>query len=121
MTIGELSRRTGVSIDTLRYYERIGLLPRPGRDAGGRRVYDDTFLAWLAFLGRLKATGMPLTEARRYAELRAQGPVTAPDRRALLEAHRARVRAKLAEFQAALQMLDAKIASYGLPASGETE
>jgi DNA-binding transcriptional MerR regulator len=115
MKIGELSRRAGVSADTLRYYERIGLLPRPPRDNGGRRDYDETALAWLAFLGRLKITGMPLAEMRRYSILRATGPSTENARRALLEAHRAGVAARMNEMQVALQALDAKIASYGAP------
>jgi DNA-binding transcriptional MerR regulator len=113
MKIGDLSRRSGVSIDTLRYYERIGLLPRTPRDAGGRRDYDEAALQWLAFLGRLKVTGMPLAEMRRYAVLRAAGQATANDRRALLEGHRARVAARIDEMQVALQALDVKIASYG--------
>ncbi|WP_333815921.1 MerR family DNA-binding transcriptional regulator [Tabrizicola sp.] len=65
MKIGELSRRAGVAVDTLRYDERIGLLPPTPRDAGGRRDYDAAALVWLAFLGRLKVTGMPLAEMSR--------------------------------------------------------
>lgn len=115
MRIGDLSRRSGVGIDTLRYYERIGLLPRAPRDGGGRRDYDDAALVWLAFLRRLKVTGMPLAEMRRYAVLRAAGQSTEPERRALLEAHRARVAARMVDMQAALQALDAKIAGYAPP------
>lgn len=115
MKIGDLSRRSGVSTDTLRYYERIGLLPPTPRDAGGRRDYGENALVWLAFLGRLKVTGMSLSEMRRYARLREAGPATASDRRALLMAHRDRVAAQIAAMQAALQALDAKIAGYGPP------
>lgn len=115
MKIGDLSRRSGVSTDTLRYYERIGLLPRTSRDAGGRRDYDESALVWLAFLGRLKVTGMSLSEMRRYARLRAVGPASESDRRALLMAHRDRVTAQIAAMQAALLALDAKIAGYGPP------
>jgi DNA-binding transcriptional MerR regulator len=115
MKIGTLSQRSGISSDTLRYYERIGLLPRTPRDGGGRRDYDETALVWLAFLGRLKITGMPLAEMRRYAVLREAGPATARERRALLEAHRARVSVRMAEMLVALQTLDAKIAGYGPP------
>lgn len=67
MKIGELSARAGLSVDTIRYYERIGLLPRAGRDGGGRRDYDETILAWIAFLARLRVTGMPIREMVRYA------------------------------------------------------
>lgn len=112
MKIGELSARAGLSVDTIRYYERIGLLPRAGRDAGGRRDYDATILVWIAFLSRLRVTGMPIREMVRYAALRAEGPATEGARRALLEAHRDRVRLHLAELTTSLAALDAKIAAY---------
>lgn len=112
MKIGDLARRTGLSAHTIRYYERIGLLPRPSRDDAGRRDYDAGALVWIEFLGRLKTTGMPIRDRLRYARLRAEGPATTPERRALLAAHRDRVRAHVAELQACLLSLDAKIAGY---------
>ncbi|WP_052711504.1 MerR family DNA-binding transcriptional regulator [Elstera litoralis] len=60
MKIGDLAARCGLSVHTLRYYERIGLLPRIARDQGQQRVYDSAALVWIAFLGRLKTTGMPI-------------------------------------------------------------
>lgn len=113
MKIGELARRSGLSAHTIRWYERIGLLPRAGRDDAGRRDYDPEILVWIAFLARLKTTGMPVREMLRYAALRAQGPETGPARRALLEAHRDRVRAHADEIAACLSVLDVKIADYG--------
>ncbi|SDG53465.1 MerR family transcriptional regulator [Roseospirillum parvum] len=112
MKIGELAKRSGLSAHTLRYYERIGLLPQADRDAAGRRDYDASVLAWIAFLGRLKATGMPIRDRLRYAALREQGAGTEPQRRALLERHRDRVRAQVAEQQACLLVLDTKIGAY---------
>ncbi|MCJ2053604.1 MerR family transcriptional regulator [Methylobacterium sp. J-070] len=112
MRIGDLARRTGLSAHTLRYYERIGLLPYADRDRSGRRDYDDSILAWIAFLGRLKATGMPIREMLRYASLRAQGEATGATRRRMLEQHRRQVRLRIAEFSACLLVLDAKIAGY---------
>ncbi|PTE13978.1 MerR family transcriptional regulator [Pseudogemmobacter blasticus] len=112
MKIGDLARRAGLSVHTLRYYERIGLLPRAERDGGGRRDYDAAILTWIGFLRRLKTTGMPLREMQRYAGLRRQGDGTGPERRALLEAHRETVRAQVEELQACLSVLDAKIESY---------
>jgi DNA-binding transcriptional MerR regulator len=112
MTIGDLARRTGLSAHTLRYYERIGLLPYADRDRSGRRDYDDSILAWIAFLGRLKATGMPISEMLRYAGLRAQGSSTGAARRQMLEQHRDQVRHRIAEFRACLLVLDSKIAGY---------
>lgn len=112
MKIGELARRSGLSAHTIRYYERIGLLPRADRDAGGRRDYDAVILKWIEFLARLKTTGMPIRDMLRYAKLRELGDQTGPERRALLEEHRACVRAKVATLQACLLVLDTKIDGY---------
>ncbi|MBU2889097.1 MerR family transcriptional regulator [Celeribacter halophilus] len=112
MKISELAKRTGLSAHTIRYYERIGLLPFADRDTGGQRDYDETVLVWIGFLKRLKTTGMPIRKMLQYAELRAQGDQTGPERRALLEQHRERVRAHLAELEDSLLVLDTKIDSY---------
>lgn len=112
MKIGELAKRSGLSAHTIRYYERIGLLPYADRDGSSQRDYDATILTWIAFLRRLKATGMPIREMVSYAELRNRGPITEPERRALLEQHRDRVSAHIADLQANLLVLDAKISGY---------
>lgn len=112
MKIGELSRRSALSIYTLRYYEKIGLLPRADRDASGQRAYDQSILVWIAFIGRLKATGMPLREMVRYARLRERGETTVPERQGLLEKHRLKVRADMRELRDCLVLLDRKIAAY---------
>ncbi|MGY2052919.1 MerR family transcriptional regulator [Methylobacterium sp. JK268] len=113
MRIGELARRSGLSAHTLRYYERIGLLPYADRDRTRQRDYDAAILTWIAFLVRLKRTGMPIRDMLRYAALRERGSGTETERRRLLEQHRARVRAQVAELQASLLVLDTKIAGYG--------
>jgi DNA-binding transcriptional MerR regulator len=112
MKIGELAKRSGLSAHTIRYYERIGLLPYADRDRSRQLDYDASVLIWIEFLGRLKATGMPIREMLDYAALREQGPGTEAERCALLERHRERVRARLAELQDCLLVLDAKIAGY---------
>ncbi|MFC3058536.1 MerR family transcriptional regulator [Paenirhodobacter populi] len=112
MKIGELAKRAGLSAHTLRYYERIGLLPRADRDASGQRDYDASIISWIGFLERLKTTGMPIREMLRYAALREQGAETGTARRVLLEAHRDKVRAHVADLQAALLVLDTKIGGY---------
>ena len=114
MKIGQLAECSGLSVHTIRYYERIGLMPPPDRDGGGRRDYDPAILDWTRFLDRLKATGMPIREMRRYAALRAEGPATGPARRALLEAHREGVRARIAALTEGLSVLDAKIDGYAM-------
>jgi DNA-binding transcriptional MerR regulator len=110
--IGELAKRSGLSAHTIRYYERIGLLPYADRDRSSQRDYDASILIWIEFLGRLKTTGMPIREMLHYAALRERGVGTETERRALLEQHRERVRAHVAELQNCLLVLDTKIAGY---------
>ncbi|RLQ88669.1 MerR family transcriptional regulator [Notoacmeibacter ruber] len=112
MKIGELAERTGLSVHTIRYYERIGLLPAAERDQGGRRDYDVSILTWIEFLSRLKQTGMPVRQMVLYAKLREQGDSTYPQRKALLEAHRDRVRRQVSDLQSSLLVLDTKIETY---------
>jgi DNA-binding transcriptional MerR regulator len=113
VSIAEASRRTGVSVHTLRYYERAGLVVTPvGRTATGRRRYHADDLSWITVCTRLRATGMPIRTIRRYAELVAAGESTEHQRLALMRAHRAEVLAKLAELQENLQLIDYKIDVY---------
>lgn len=112
MKIGDLARRSGLSAHTIRYYERIGLLPYAERNRSRQRDYDASILIWIEFLGRLKTTGMPIRDMLRYAALRERGVGTKAERRVLLEQHRARVRALVADLQDCLLVLDTKIAGY---------
>ncbi|TXN61051.1 MerR family transcriptional regulator [Methylobacterium sp. WL6] len=118
MRIGELAKRSGPTAHTLRYDERIGLLPFVERDAAGHRDYDGSILAWIGFLDRLKTTRMPIRTMLHYAALRRAGPATAPERRLLLERHRAQVRTHVAALQDALAALDTKIAGYACSTEG---
>jgi DNA-binding transcriptional MerR regulator len=112
MKIGELSERSGLSRHTIRYYEKIGLLPNVERDQSRHRDYDPSILVWIEFLGRLKTTGMPIRNMLRYAELRARGAETENERYEMLVRHRDRVRTDIAERQTCLVVLDTKIAGY---------
>jgi len=112
MKIGELAKRSGLSAHTIRYYERIGLLPYADRNASSHRDYGTSILAWIEFLDRLKTIGMPIRERLRYAALRERGVSTEAQRRDMLERHRDRVRAHVAELQDCLRVLDTKIAGY---------
>jgi DNA-binding transcriptional MerR regulator len=120
LSIAEAARRTGVSAHTLRYYERAGLVVTSvDRTAGGRRRYHRLDLEWILVCTRLRATGRTI---RRYAELVAAGRGNEQDRLALLEAHRAEVRAKLAEIQENLELIDHKIDVYrGRLAAGDAD
>ncbi|HVW44665.1 MAG TPA: MerR family transcriptional regulator [Amycolatopsis sp.] len=111
-SIAEAARRSGLSIDTLRYYERIKLVDPPARDAAGRRSYSDDDLGWLVFLTKLRLTGMPIKMMREYAQLRHRGDGSAGRRRAILVEQRESVRARIAELQSCLDILDYKIDNY---------
>ena len=111
--IAEAASRTGVSVHTLRYYERAGLVVTPiDRTTGGRRCYQQLDLDWITVCTRLRATGMPIRTIRRYAELVAAGHGNEPERLALMEAHRAEVMAKFAELQENLELINHKIDVY---------
>lgn len=112
ISISELSRLSGVSNYTLRYYEKAGVLAPATRAVNGHRRYLASDVAWLAFVLRLKATGMPLAEIKQYAELRSQGDMTVPQRLAVLELHRARLVVNIQELSHNLAALDDKIGVY---------
>jgi DNA-binding transcriptional MerR regulator len=123
LTIAEAARRTGLSVHTLRYYERAGLVITPvDRTSGGRRRYRELDLKWVVICTKLRATGMPIKGIKRYAELVAAGPGNEQERLLLLEAHRAEVLARLAEIQENLAMIDRKIDVYrGSLEAGEAD
>jgi DNA-binding transcriptional MerR regulator len=123
LSIAEAARRTGVSVHTLRYYERAGLVVSPvDRTHGGWRRYQQLDLDWITVCTRLRATGMPIKAIRRYAQLVAAGAGNEQERLALLEAHRAEVTARLAELQENLKLIDHKIDVYrGRLAAGEAD
>lgn len=112
MRIGELAKRTGLTAYTLRYYERIGLLPHTHRDTSRQRDYDPSIVAWIEFLLRLKMTRMPLKQILLYARLREAGSSTDLSRADLLKGHRAAVKKHITQLQACLKILDHKIAGY---------
>jgi DNA-binding transcriptional MerR regulator len=112
LTISEAAESAGVTAHTLRYYERAGLLDPVGRAGSGHRRYGEDDLTRIVFIARLRSTGMPIREIRRYFELVRAGPRTEPDRLALLQAHRDRVLAQLDEFAHHLQAIDFKIDLY---------
>ena len=111
MTIGELSQMTGISPSALRYYEKKELI-RVGRDAAGRRIYDEGDVEWVKFIQRLKDTGMQLKEIRRYSALRYQGDGTMARRLEILESHRLYVLDEQKKWDEYLDNLDKKIDYY---------
>ena len=113
LTIAEASERLGLSTDTLRYYEKGGLLLRQvQRSTSGHRRYGTHDLRWIELLTRLRATGMAIRDVRRYAELVRTGAGNECDRLALLQEHRRTVLASLAQVQDHLGAIDHKIGIY---------
>ncbi|OYO14540.1 MerR family transcriptional regulator [Enemella evansiae] len=112
-TIGEVAERTGLSVDTLRYYERERLTLSPvDRTTGGRRSYTRTDIDWLLICVKLRESGMPLAELRRFAELVRRGPGNERDRLALLDAHRERVEAQIAALEECRALIAWKVEVY---------
>ncbi|MFE7772647.1 MerR family transcriptional regulator [Streptomyces sp. NPDC057445] len=111
-TISEVAAWTGLSAHTLRWYERIGLMPHIDRSHTGQRRFRNRDLEWLDFVGKLRLTGMPVAHMVRYAELVREGAHTLGERQELLEATRRDVLTRVAELQDTLAVLDHKISYY---------
>ena len=112
-SIAEAAQRLGLSTDTLRYYERDGLLVEtPGRAPSGHRRYTEDDLGWIVLITRLRATGMPIRRVRAYAELCRQGQGNELARLDLLYQHRDQVLAQLAEVTKHLEAINGKITAY---------
>jgi DNA-binding transcriptional MerR regulator len=111
-SIGDAAERSGLSRDTLRWYERIGLMNYIGRDHTGKRRFSDRDLEWLALIGRLRTTGMSVADMVRYAELVRDGESTIPQRLEMFRNTRAEVLAKIDELRQTVAVLDYKIDIY---------
>lgn len=111
-TPGQVAEETGFSLDTLRYYERIGLLAPIRRNAAGQRRFTDDDLNWLGMVRCLRDTGMPIAEMLRFAELVRQGDHTISDRIALLEAHDRKVEAQIEDLRNKHEAIRRKIQHY---------
>ena len=116
--IATTADRLGVSAHTLRYYERIGLV-RVDRDASGHRRYDAAGVRRLVFLTRMRASGMPIRDLRRYVDMVEAGRDTVPERLSLLTEHRDGLRARIDELRLALAATEYKIAAYTRELEGQ--
>jgi DNA-binding transcriptional MerR regulator len=112
LTIQKMASKTGFSVHTLRYYEKIGLLLNVERDENGYRQYSEADVEWLEFLMRLKATGMPISVMKTFSDLRSKGESTTKERRKLLEEHHQQVVSEIEELQKNLEAIESKIQLY---------
>ncbi|MCF1644633.1 MULTISPECIES: MerR family transcriptional regulator [Streptomyces] len=111
-TISEVVALTGLTAHTLRWYERIGLMPHIDRSHTGQRRYTNRDLDWLDLVGKLRLTGMPVADMVRYAELVREGDHTYVERFELLKTTREDVLARIDELRGTLAVLDRKISFY---------
>ncbi|RYF36935.1 MAG: MerR family transcriptional regulator [Comamonadaceae bacterium] len=109
--IGELARRTGRTVHTIRWYEQQGLLP-PVPRLGAHRIYSNRHVEWLELMERLRSSGMSVAELRRYTVLAQRGAVHLHELREMLEAHRQQLQDRMAELRRAERLVDEKIAFY---------
>ena len=112
--IGELATRSGRSKHAIRWYDAQGLIPGVQRDAAGQRRFTSRHVEWLAFVDRLRSSGMSIAQIRTYTRLIQQGRASLPHQRALLAAHREQVAATIAAWRDSLALIDAKLAFYDL-------
>jgi DNA-binding transcriptional MerR regulator len=123
LSIGEVAERTGLSVHALRFYEREGLLAGPVlRTGGGRRRYTTADVDWFLICVKLRESGMPLADLKRFAGLVRQGPGNEADRLRLLDTHRQRVDAQIEALEECRSLIAWKVGVYAEHLSrGEAE
>src|SRR5579859_6530904 len=112
LTIQQAAETTGLSVHTLRYYERIGLIDPIERAENTHRRYRTQDLSWIEFLNKLRCARMSIQQMNAYAELQRQGDETLPERLEMLKAHRLKVQAHMDELCEHLNLIDHKIEVY---------
>ncbi|MFD4234737.1 MerR family transcriptional regulator [Streptomyces sp. NPDC058542] len=113
LSIGEVAKRSGLSVHALRFYEREGLFANPVRRlSNGRRIYHEEDLEWLAICTKLRSSGMSLATIRQYIELARQGPGNEHERLELLRRHENHVEAQIQELHGTLEVMRHKVRIY---------
>ena len=112
MTIREISEKYGISQDTLRYYERVGMIPTVTRTAGGRRDYTKEDEQWVELALCMRSAGLPVEVMIEYVRLFQEGDATIPDRLALLRRQKTVLEEQKRQTEATLKRLEQKIRLY---------
>ena len=112
MTITEVSKKYGLTQDTLRYYERIGLIPEVRRTSSGIRDYTEDACGWIELVKCMRSAGVSIEALIEYCYLEKQGPTTITARKELLMEERRKLLEKLAEMESALERLNYKVSRY---------
>ena len=122
MQIGEVSAQSGLSIDTIRFYDKSGMLPELPRDGNGWRRFTPEALDWLEIIARLRRTGMPLDDIKAFASSAqsadADTKAAQSKRLALLKSHQTRLAEQRAELEACEAYLERKISVYSKEVTG---
>jgi DNA-binding transcriptional MerR regulator len=113
MTITEVGKMFGLSVDTLRYYERIGLIPKVNRTSGGVRNYTEEDRNWVEFIKRMRGAGVQIEALVEYVALCQQGDSTAEARKQILIEQRDLIVARMVDMQKTLERMNYKIENYG--------
>ena len=119
MTIAEVSRKYGITADTLRYYERIGIIPPVPRTKGGIRDYGEDSCRWIELMKCLRSAGVRIEALIEYAALFQQGEGTEERRKEILMEQRELLLARMEEIQRSLERLNYKIENYDKVLSGQ--
>lgn len=114
-SITGVANKFGMSVHTLRYYDKEGLMPFIERDKSGNRMFSETDLNWVAMVCCLKDTGMSIKEIKQYADWCKQGMQTIDERKAMLTAHRKHVLKQIEDLKKNLELIDSKIDIYENP------
>lgn len=120
-TTKEAAEASGIAYETVRYYCKVGLVPRVIRDENNYRVFDEQDIAWLKGLHCLRECGMGIEQMRKYMELCLQGEESIPEREDMLTAQREIVEQKIAVLREMLDFIDTKMTFYAGVKSGEIE
>jgi DNA-binding transcriptional MerR regulator len=112
MLIAEVSKKYDIPADTLRYYERVGLIPSVHRTSSGIRDYDEQDCGWVDFIKCMRSAGLTIEVLIEYVSLFQQGDKTITARKNLLKEQRRQLKERMADMQKTLERLDYKIANY---------
>jgi len=112
MKIAEVSKKFNMSQDTIRYYERIGLIPPVPRNSGGIREFGEDDCNWIEFIKCMRGSGLSIESLIEYVRLFQEGDSTIEGRKEILVVERDKLMDKIKEMQSTLERLDYKIDKY---------
>lgn len=115
LQISQLANETGLSIHTIRYYEKEGIFPPVKRSENGIRIYDSEDIEWIKFACRLRETGMSIAEMKKFAQLVIQGDETKNERIKLLRQQNTRIKNQMEQLTHCMELINHKIELYYSP------